>query len=253
MCLANALLSISLSQNWTNVSVAMMPNIKPTGVPSLNRPSLWYHEQEGVLYTGFAGSMSFFGNSPPLPPQSVWSFKPDGTGSGSWKQVISSDTSVLSGITQPCAGLTAYGPASAWYLGGLLTAHGADSAWYLDGLPASDGFELNLDKSVPVWLPGMIEFNMASKSFTNSSATEYNTNGTIVNGAMHYVPSFGRNGMVLVMGGITKAGMVSFETVSVFDPAKKEWFNQTTTGNAPSPRVQCCVAGIDSINDTYEV
>ena len=242
MCLANALLSISLSQNWTNASVTMTPNVKPTGVPSLNRPSLWYHEQEGVLYTGFAGDVSFFGNSPPLPPQSVWSFKPDGTGSGSWNQVISSDASVLSGIIQPCAGVTAYGP---------------DSAWYLGGFPASHGFPLNLDPSSQVWIPGMVEFNMASKSFTNSSATEYNTNGAVLNGVMHYVPSFGQYGMVLVMGGTTMpyntTGLVSFEAVSVFDPAKKEWFNQLTTGNAPSPRIQFCAAGINSTNNTYEM
>ena len=240
MGVANALLSINLSQNWTNASVAMTPNVKPTGVPSLNRPSLWYHEQEGVLYTGFAGDMSTFGNSPSLPPQSVWSFKPDGAGSGSWKEVISSDASALSGITQPCAGLTAYGP---------------DTAWYLGGFPASDGFDWNA--SSQLWLPGMIEFNMASKSFTNSSATEYNANGTVLNGAMHYVPSFGQYGMILVMGGITmpfdKAGLVGFETVSVYDPGKKEWFNQTTTGDAPSPRMQFCVAGINSTNNTYEM
>ena len=240
MVLANALLSINLSQNWTNASVTIMPNVKPTGVPSLNQPSLWYHEQEGVLYTGFAGDTSFFGNHPALPPQSVWSFKPDGTGSGSWDEVIRSNTSALSGITQPCAGLTAYGP---------------DSAWYLGGFPAEDGFEWN--PSNMQWLPGMVEFDMASKSFTNSSAAEYNTNGTVISGAMHYVPSFGQNGMVLVMGGITlpytKDGLVSFETVSVFDPAKKEWFNQSTTGNAPSPREQFCVAGINSTNNTYEM
>ena len=239
MALANALLSIDLSQNWTNSTVAIMPNVKPTGVPSLNSPSLWYHEQEGILYTGFAGYTSFFGNSPSLPPQSVWSFKPDGTGSGSWNEVITSDASALSGITQPCQGLTAYGPNSAWYLGGF---------------PGEDGEEWTPTMQ---WIAGMVEFDMASKSFTNSSAAEYDANGTVIRGAMHYVPSFGQNGMVLVMGGVTlplnKTGLVSFETLSVFDPAKKEWFNQTTTGNPPSPREQFCVAGINSTNNTYEM
>ncbi len=216
-----------------------MPNVKPTGVPSLNGPSLWYHGQDGVLYTGFAGATSFFGISPSLPSQSLWSFKPDGTGSGSWNEVISPHTSTLGGITQPFAGLTAYGP---------------DSAWYLGGYPAQDGYDWSSDTQ---WLPGMVEFDMASKSFTNSSAAGYNTNGTVINGAMHYVPSFGQKGMVLVMGGITlpynKSGLVGFETVSVYDPAKKEWFNQTTTGNAPSPREGFCVAGINSTNNTYEM
>ena len=213
--------------------------MKPTGVPNLSSPSLWYNEQEGVLYTGFAGATSYFDNSP-LPPQSLWSFEPDGTGSGSWKEVISPDASALSGITQPVEGLTAYGP---------------DSAWYLGGYPAQNGDDWTFNQQ---WLPGgMIEFDMASKSFTNLSAVEYNVNGTVMRGAMHYIPSFGRRGMILVMGGITlpynKDGLVGFETVSVYDPAKKEWFNQTTTGSAPSPREQFCVAGISSTNNTYEM
>ena len=233
------MLSIDLSQNWTNTSLVITSNVKPTGVPNLNYPSLWYHEQEGVLYTGFAGTTSLFGNHPSLPPQSIWSFKPDGTGSGSWNEVISPDASALNGITQPFKGLTAYGP---------------DSAWYLSGYPAQDGYHWT---SAMQWLPGIAEFDMASKSFTNLSAAEYNINGTVIAGAMHYVPSFGQQGMILVMGGITLPynmnGLVGFETVSVYDPAKKEWFNQTTTGFWPSPREGFCVAGIQSTNNTYEM
>ena len=47
----------------------------------------------------------------------------------------------------------------------------------------------------------MTELDMAAKSFTNTSASGYNVNGTVLLGAMHYVPSFGPNGMLLVIGG----------------------------------------------------
>ena len=49
--------------------------------------------------------------------------------------------------------------------------------------------------------------------------------------------------------------LIDFGTVSVFDPAKREWWNQTTTGNdsAPSPRVEFCTAGVNSTNGTYEM
>ena len=103
----------------------------------------------------------------------------------------------------------------------------------------------------------MIEFDMASGSFTNLSATHYNMNGTVISGAMQYVPSFGSEGLVIVMGGITlpfnTTGLVSFDTVTVFDPATREWFNQTTTGNAPSPRESFCTAGVNSTNNSYEM
>ena len=47
--------------------------------------------------------------------------------------------------------------------------------------------------------------------------------------------------------------LVDFGTVSVFDPAKREWWNQTTTGSKPSRRVDFCTAGVNSTNGTYEM
>ena len=61
------------------------------------------------------------------------------------------------------------------------------------------------------------------------------------------------------MGGLngltynTTNGLIGLSTVSVFDPAKQEWWNQTTSGNAPSPRISFCTAGINSTNGTYEM
>ncbi|KAK3172617.1 hypothetical protein OEA41_005941 [Lepraria neglecta] len=102
----------------------------------------------------------------------------------------------------------------------------------------------------------MVEFDMTSNSLTNLSASGYNADGTIAQGAIHYVPSFGPNGMLVVMGRLTKndvAGLVDFGIVSAYDPAKHEWFNQTTTGNKPAPMEGFCTAGISSTNNTYEI
>ena len=67
-----------MSRNWTNFATVPINSIsKPTGVPSLNAPSLWYYNRDGVIYSGLAGTNSLFGNAPLLPPQSIWSFKPD--------------------------------------------------------------------------------------------------------------------------------------------------------------------------------
>ena len=49
------------------------------------------------------------------------------------------------------------------------------------------------------------------------------------------MPSFGPNGMLVVMGGLTKndvAGLADFGIVSIYDPVKRE------TGNKPAPREQ---------------
>ena len=106
----------------------------------------------------------------------------------------------------------------------------------------------------------MIQFDMISRSFSNSSAQCCNATGSIYKGALQYVPSFGPEGICIAMGGQNgignngvTAGLIDFRTVSVFDPAKQEWWNQTITGSEPSPRVEFCTAGAASTNGTYEM
>lgn len=105
-----------------------------------------------------------------------------------------------------------------------------------------------------------MQYNMQSRTFVNTSALCCNATKGIHRGAMHYVPSFGPEGIVLAPGGQSGQGgagnlttMIDFSTVSVFDPAKQLWWNQTTTGNPPSPKIEFCTAGMNSTNGTYEL
>ncbi|KAL2037130.1 hypothetical protein N7G274_010126 [Stereocaulon virgatum] len=107
-----------MSSNWTNATAPIKSISKPTGVPSLNTPSLWYYPRDGVIYSGFAGTNSSFGDAPQLPPQSMWSFKPHGSGAGNWNEVLSSTATVWSSIVRLFDGLQAWGSDHAWYLGG---------------------------------------------------------------------------------------------------------------------------------------
>ena len=108
-------------------------------------------------------------------------------------------------------------------------------------------------------LSSAVQFDMESQSFTNLSAPCCNSTGGIERGAMQFVPSFGPEGLYVAMGGIngltynTTDGLIGLSTVSVYDPAKQEWWNQTTTGSPPSARVSLCTAGINSTNGTYEM
>lgn len=231
---ASTMLAINLSQDWTNSTVNILSIIKPSGVPTLDFGALWYHEEEDLLYTGYAGQPSKFGSSPSLSPTSIWTFKPDGAGSGSWAQAIKANAAALKPISQPVGTLMAYGPDNAWALGGFAAV--------------SDPYNLGVAQ------PGLVEFDFGSRTFTNMSASEYTSNGTVAWGTMHYVPSFGSEGILVVMGGMQAAGgMISFDTVHVYDPAKQEWFNQTTTGDAPEARFHQCAAGVNSTNGTYEI
>ena len=108
-------------------------------------------------------------------------------------------------------------------------------------------------------LPGAVTFDMASASFSNRTANaNYGGDGFAVNGMMQYVPSFGSKGIFIAMGGSIQATetpnqLQSFQTVSVYDPASETWYNQSTTGDIPLPRLKSCAAGVASSNGTYEM
>ena len=236
--LASTILSIDLSQNWTNSTIVIQSTIKPDAASSLNNPSLWFDEHEGLLYSGFTGWTSPFGDDPSLPPLSMWTFKPDGSGSGIWNQVIDPGSTVWLSVSRPSSALMAYGLGTAWALGGYTSPGGYYSTPQLE--PQT----------------GMVQFDMGTRSFTNLSAGGYSASGIVERGAMHFVSSFGSQGLYVVMGGATTedhAGLIDFGTVSIFDPAKEEWWNQTTTGRKPAARIEFCAAGISSTNGTYEM
>ena len=239
--LASTLLSIDLSKNWTNATVAIQSTTKPDGVPNLNSPSLWYHEAEDLIYSGFAGWNSTFGDEPEIPPLSLWTFKPDGSGSGIWNETIAANSSVWSQLTRPGQPLMAVGPINAWVLGGITTEWGD---W----------------ASPENLIPGMVQFDMISRTFLNTSVQCCNATGGIYKGALEHIATFGPAEVFIAMGGQNgigndgvTAGLIDFGMVSVFDASKQKWRNQTTTGSKPSPRVEFCTASLKSTNGTYEM
>ena len=170
---------------------------------------------------------------------SLWTFKSDRAGSGTWNEVIDTNSPVWDSLTRPHYPLQAYGSNKAWILGG--------DTW------------LN-----PSWKPlgeNLIEFDMEARTFKNSSVQCCKADKGIVAGSMHFVTSFGPQGLIVALGGdsgvhvldSSSYNVLDFVTVSVFDPARQEWWNQTTTGSAPSPRWDFCTAGINSTNGTYEM
>ena len=218
-------------------------NSKPSGVPNVNSPTLWYDQNTSLIYSGFAGWNSTFGDRPNLPPLSLWSFKPDRTGDGIWNEVIDSSSPVWRGVLRPAEPLAASSPSTALLLGGTDEPYESSSSENL--------------------LRGMVQFDIQNQSFTNVTANCCNATNGVYRGAMQYVPSFGPEGVFIAMGGINGDGLlnsssrsykfVPFSSVSVYDPAAKVWLNQTTTGTPPSPRIEFCTAGVISTNQTYEM
>jgi len=169
---ASTLLSIDLSRNWTNATVSIQSNAKPSEVPNLNNPSLWYDENENLIYTGFAGWNSSYGNHPNMPPLSLWTLEPDGTGYGVWNEAIDSGSSIWKNLTRPSTPLTAYGSGLALILGG-----------------SADFYK---PPATPNLLWGMVHFDMGDRSFTKSGAWCCNATNGVEKGAMICVHRLGQ-------------------------------------------------------------
>jgi hypothetical protein len=241
---ASTILAVDLSTSWVNSTVVIHSTSKPSGAPDLDGGSLWCNPQTGSLIAGLTGAPPSFMSPPVLPSLSLWTFTPDNTGSGSWTELLGSDSTALGSIVRPYGGQMAVGKDSSYILGGL-TVPNATVNSYLNGTPLS----------------GILAFNMTTSTFTNSSADGYSPDGTAELGVLHYVPAFGPDGVFVAMGGDVSGlgsytpghSLKSFGDLVVFDPSSGTFYNQTATGNLPEPRVQFCTTGVASSNGTYEI
>ncbi|KAL5328920.1 hypothetical protein ACEPPN_002429 [Leptodophora sp. 'Broadleaf-Isolate-01'] len=241
-------LSIDMSKSWTNSSVVINTFSKPSGVPYLDDGTLWYNAKENRLQEGFVGAAPRFNNPEESAyPLGMWSFKLDGQGGGTWSEdTAATDAIVSAGLTRPYQGLSAYGGDSAINLGGYGNARTVPE-------------NVNVTDQIPI--PGIVQYNMTTGTFTNSSAAGYNVNGTAERGVLHYVPFFGPKGVYIILSGdISRRNLYSaaeniqsFGTLTLYDPATGTFFNQTTTGNIPNGRIEFCVTGANSTNGTYEI
>ena len=189
--------------------------VKPDGARILDYTSLWYYEKENILYSGFTGGLSPFTNQTSVPPRSLWTFKPNGTGGGVWSEVIPPTAPTWTSLASVLTANTAYDANNTW----------------ISGCALPNGGEA----------PGMVQFDMKAQSFTNDSVN-VNVKGITQRGSMHFVPSFGLNGIYVSMGGYNTDGTTynEFTSVAIFDPSKQEWWNQSTLGPPPAGRIDFC-------------
>jgi hypothetical protein len=163
---ATSLLSISLSQNWTNstVNLVLTPNPGIPGCSDRCAPTQWWYEDEKILYTGFGGWKSALATDPDPGPR-ICNFRPKEGGSGTWEAL--NDSQILEGVNQHSLSLNAFSPNTAFIVGGY-------------GLSS----------------PKIFRFDMALETHTILSAEGYEFHeGAVANGKMEYVPSFGPQGI----------------------------------------------------------
>lgn len=182
----------------------------------------------------------------------IWRFQADGEGGGKWSE------------EQP-ANPTEYGELRRDELGALVsTPHGG---YWFGGL-ASEWTSLELNKHEPEVqaVPGVLSFDFRAKRLKNDTTHDvFPPYGTSIGGSATYIPIFGDNGLIMVMGGYSQglgsdiAGQkppihyTDFTNLTFMDPVTKVWYWQMTTGDAPTPRGGFCSVGVEGTNGTYDM
>ncbi|KAI1189260.1 hypothetical protein F5B17DRAFT_428722 [Nemania serpens] len=234
----NTTWSVDLTETWTNETVRFRSI--PKTAPHLGTQIHWTDPSTKSLYT-WGGSTSD-GSSP---SQGLWRFTADGSGGGSWVQVIQRDFAAFSKLRGTVGSAFTQTEDVGFAFGGAVTK-------------ASDG---SITKGLPGYAtPGLVSYNFRTGEWENSTTQSYSGYGTSLNARAEYVP-FGPNGLLLFLGGAetpvdaTNETIVeiSWNRISMVDPVTKEWHTQTTSGTKPPTIESHCSVGVPGPNGTYEI
>ena len=176
--------------------------------------------------------------APDPPLNALWQFEPQGDG-GEWSEVPQTSQSNFSSLSRTNNGASTSGNGLGFVLGG-----------------AESG---QTSKSSGTFASGLVIYNSTSGEWYNVSAAGYSPDGTAFANAAHFVPNFGPNGLLFILGGqVYSSGNDNWATVdaasiSIYDPASMQWKTQDSTGSPP-PAVQSpCVVGAQGDDGTYEI
>lgn len=240
----NATISLPLGTSWS-ASTAPLTNVaKPA--PLLNSHNIWAFPSDNSFYiwggeTGYAATP---------PPDRLWRFTADGSGSGTWR---SEQRTGGTDIKRTTLANFAASPDTAYILGGY-TFGWVDAT--ITGLPS--GYYSAQ--------PGLVSWNRTSNTWSNVSTTELTPPfGTVIDGVLEFVPPFVNNsqGILVPLAGhilelspttSTPVNLRELGNVTVYDVARKRWVSQATTGEIPGPRTALCSVGVrDDKTDSYEM
>ncbi|KAI9875031.1 MAG: hypothetical protein M1830_009003 [Pleopsidium flavum] len=246
--IANTTIAIDLSTDWTNTSLTFVTTPRPAASLAENYQTLWWSKRDSSIYC-FGGEVSFAGDGADrvTPQNSIWMFSPNDQGGGDWQAALghTSDRPFPPNITRPASGASAASSENGYYLGGY-ASFGTDP-------------NVNLPLNVKQPLPGLLSFDFETSMWNNTSDGGFTASSALINarppsGAMQFVPAFGVDGILLVMGGASSQRTNPFNNITTYDIHGQAWHSQLATGDIPDPRDHFCAVGVQSNeNNTYEI
>ncbi len=236
----NSTISIDLSKSWTPSNATL--RIIPRDWPSKSNQAIWTDTAAGVFYV-WSGKWIRGAN---MSDNALMKFTPDNRGGGSWSEETPANPDLFKSLHQSEWG--AY-------------ANTADTGFLIGGL--ASGWTEHYRAQTQV-LPGMVAYNMKSKTWHNGTAG-FSPFDTIDGASAHFVPNLGPNGLVMVFGGVElpvlganpdweAAPAFDMRNLTFFDPVTNKAYWQVATGSIPpTPRIQTCVAGFKNPDGGYEM
>ncbi|KAL8708961.1 MAG: hypothetical protein Q9225_007527 [Loekoesia sp. 1 TL-2023] len=244
--------TIDLSKKWNNADFKIWKHItkdastSQTVPPSLNDGAIFANDSSLWLYGG-AVSYFAFKNITAIPPNGIWRYD--------------FATSLWS---KPSAGGD---PTQRLFLGMSIQA-GNSNGYHLSGVKSSRSdavYYAEVETTLKDYMvQGLLSFHEYEQSFSNLSTTGLNQHGTVTDGFLSYIQTFGGKGILVAFGGFTEIPgeplkypvradvdharsdlddariQVSMQNITVYDIASQTWYPQQTTGDIPSWRFDGC-------------
>ncbi|KAF2402383.1 hypothetical protein EJ06DRAFT_528494 [Trichodelitschia bisporula] len=255
----NDFLSLDLTNSWQISNPSFTGLARPSGPPPVANGYLWNSYDSLFLYGG-----EFSDNPTGDPtPFSLWEYN---IKESSWKEHKSPKTSA--GINSEDAGL----PIERSAEGAGFSMASLGRGWYFGGhldFLTTDGWSIQTPR---VYLKSFVEFTFpgytnnelsASKTAGSDGAWRNITKAGIqdqagftqrADGLLVYVPGFGKEGILLSLGGGTNETFTQMNQVDVFDIAGSTWYRQATSGKTPNIRVNpCAVVAAAPDGSSYNV
>lgn len=207
--------------------------------PGLVLQSLFTDESSDSFYIWGGYSMAR-SDRPDAESSGLWKFTADGEGGGSWESGSQDDA--YTNLVRSQAG--AY--VSTGELGFQFGGESTDASTNRPEGP----------------VPGYFHFNLTSgdHSWQNETEAPYSDEGTIYGATATWVPTFGPNGLIVLVGGEAReignpddSEYLPMDMIHFMDPVTKTWYKQKTTGGVPGKRVFHCSVGVESSNGTFEM
>lgn len=229
---------IPLDQSWTIEDVPLKSQPKPATFGSLGGAALW-PSAAGDSFYSYNGGLSYatqiYDKQDPK-ENTLWEFVPGTNGIGTWTLQAPSPDGNFTNLSRTRDALQTGYNGLGFAVGGLQMA--------------STDFDLG---SGAMEVPGMVMYNDSTQQWWNVSTTGYSYDGTAQGGAAVFVPSFGPEGLLFVLGGFANGALASFDYVFMFEPLSQQWRKQQVSGTPPAPVGAPCAVGVPGDEGTYEV